>query len=465
VLSAYLSWTAILRSREHYADVRALAVDGPTSALAAILARLPASAVSFWRRPTLTHASGAERLRVLEDPSPLLKVGFWDAFASGTAGALAFVGLQAYLSPPLSGTWAAGWSTAIASAAFLPLAGGVVGLGIWRSTFASLLGGERQSLARLAVGLWLGLLAGRALSYEAGVLATPLALDAPGLVPGLVLAGPLLVTLLYFAHWARNASTSWLAVALMDSRPRLPYAVGLLAGGMLSLWLAVLFLVVGTIPAADVGSVLLLAGLGLLFQLPMDPLALVGVIALWACPLAPYLRRRGTTAIAPPEWAFLDGTRPDELRIARPAPGLRRAAWIGVVGGLLSGGLLLVLVLLLSPGDAPTTEEAGTAFLVVQLGWVAVSQAAIAAVAASGAGQLRVERGLLAAFVAACLQALFRVGYSFAAFGPSLGEAWFFLSYVVVLGALFALPAAGLASALAGLREPREHGLSTRLAG
>ena len=459
VLSAYLSWTAILRSREHYADLRAIQIDGPASALPAVLARLPAEAAPLWRRATLTHATGAERRRIVEDPRPLLRIGFWDAFASGMAGVIAYIGLQSYLSPPLSGTWAAAWSSAIASAVFVPLAGGVVGLGIWRSTFAELVGAGSASLRPAGLGLWLGMLAGRALSYEAGVLSPSLGSDPPMIWPSLFLAGVLLATLLYFTHWVRNSAIGWLEISLAGSRPRRFYTVGLLvAGVILSLWLGVVFLVASTLSSADLGPILALVGLGLVFQLPTDPVAFVAVVFLWAYPLAAYLGRGQTRSIPTPEWALMDASGGDGFTVIQSRLPLRPAVLIGAIGGLLSGGLLAAL-LVFTLGEPPTEEEV-TALLFLQLSWVALTQAVVAGVAAARVGRLRVEQGLLAAFVAAVIQTAFRVGYTFATAGPSLSEAWYLLSTIVVLGALFSLVGAGIATAAARLRAhgPGTHG-------
>ena len=97
----YLARNAILRAREIHADVVAAESDSDR-ALPRVVAALPWPPVGAWRRPALrprgglsrygTHPSPAERVRTLNDPDRLARMGGWEMVGIGSTAGLAMRG-------------------------------------------------------------------------------------------------------------------------------------------------------------------------------------------------------------------------------------------------------------------------------------------------------------------------------------------------------------------------------------
>ena len=134
----YVIRSAILRAREHDADVRASTREPEIRrVLASAAAKEPSH--SKVRRLVAWHPSTAHRVDVIDDPSPLLRLGLLDAFGIGIVGIIAyeevarnlgFVGLNSIA------------TRGLAALAFGPLVGIIVALGVWRQTFAFLATGR-----------------------------------------------------------------------------------------------------------------------------------------------------------------------------------------------------------------------------------------------------------------------------------------------------------------------------------
>jgi Zn-dependent protease with chaperone function len=90
VLLVYLARTAVLRSRERYADALVARWTGSTDPYAA-LAPVPR------RRRITIHPTRAARVEAMRDPRSLLRPGFWEVLASGLAVQLAWSHLVAVL--------------------------------------------------------------------------------------------------------------------------------------------------------------------------------------------------------------------------------------------------------------------------------------------------------------------------------------------------------------------------------
>ncbi|WP_165825898.1 M48 family metalloprotease [Actinomycetospora cinnamomea] len=212
VLVVVLSVAAVLRTREHDADLRAASSDsgGMREAIAWSLAKREPSSRPRWLR---THPRDAERLAVVDDPSRALWISPVEFLAAGIAAGVVLVELPAVLEGLLEATpggavtayLVAGWLTG------LPLVG-VVGLASWRAAVAAADTGTRAPRGLVpGVALAAGLLAGsqiaprssaawvtvfatsgdRAFSPRLGNVAVPTAL---WLVAVLVLIGLLFVT-------------------------------------------------------------------------------------------------------------------------------------------------------------------------------------------------------------------------------------------------------------------------------
>jgi hypothetical protein len=142
-----LAGLAVLRAREYYADVR-VSVWGEVSHIDRALAALPATVGLGWRRFFRFHPGSQERRRIVEDPSGLFRLSYFDAFGIGVAAWSVIDAIQNLGAPFLpEGKWESFvyyWSlTVILPAVVLVFAVGVVGIGVWRGAFASLLKGDQ----------------------------------------------------------------------------------------------------------------------------------------------------------------------------------------------------------------------------------------------------------------------------------------------------------------------------------
>jgi len=413
----YLTRNAVLRAREVYADVRASAWEGPGGALARVLENSSTPKVSprralipeRWRNMFSVHPDPEARHRALEETHKLFGMGFWDAFGTGIAVAIALPSVDFLLDSFGTGIGAVTtysglllFSVLGAALIFAPLMVGVVGSGAWRTTFAALVRGEAPSGAgRLGIALGLGIGLGQILSFEAvagGVeQSTPI---NPALFLGFnVLWVALLVASLFFLlRWIVVGASLWMGTATTRRSLRLAYVSGLIvASGLLALWIGVLFLFRDF---AEVLSSEILPSLTL-----VRPLILPALIALWAFPLAACLRRNRVASSSESGWEFLDPPpqRPALPRQVPCRPGL--AIKIGLVGGLIFCVLLLVLHAwwqLGVPEATRNTDEAKLMFAFAQVAVAALMQAGVATFVAVRVKRLGGVHGLFAAFVAGC---------------------------------------------------------------
>jgi Zn-dependent protease with chaperone function len=471
----YLTRNAVLRVRETYADVRASVWDGPTGALRRVLESLPRPKGGRWRSVLRVHPDPDERRRTLDDTDRLFQMGFWDAFGTGIAATIAFQNFEFLLSLLIRTSQV--FLDPLGSAlVFAPLAVGVVGLGVWRGTFAALARGKSpRGSGRLGLGLGLGAILGQALSFVAfyfsrsGLALTGLAL----LVFDVLWNGLLLVGLFLFFRWVAVGASTWLEVAAAGRSPRLAYRLGLvIAGGLLAVWLAVLYYIYnarvgGSIPvfiestqeifgvdlSGPKGMVLyILASFG---TAVLNPLNFVAFVSLWTYPLAAWFWRGRVASASGSSWAFLDPSS-QPLVLPRQAP-LRPALALTV--GLIGGMVFCVLSFIISLGlDFAGPGTFAVWMLFGQAALAALLQAGVAAVVAAWVKRLGGLHGLFAAFVAGCVMAggvlaidWLIVGTEvFLASFSAASDIWFEVSKVINGGALLALPTAWGVSALAG---------------
>ena len=121
----YIIRSAILRAREHDADVRASTREPEIRrVLATAAAKEPSH--SKLRRLVAWHPSTAHRVDVIDDPSPLLRLGLLDAFGIGIVGSLAYEDVALVLGMAGMDAIAA---RGLAAFAFGPLVGVILALG------------------------------------------------------------------------------------------------------------------------------------------------------------------------------------------------------------------------------------------------------------------------------------------------------------------------------------------------
>ena len=239
----YLSILAILRSREVYADVRASVRDGPTGGLSRILHNMPRPRGGRGTQLLHLHPDPEDRLRLLHETYRLFPLGFWEAFVTGVATAVTWDAISTILSALFPGV--DGFLSELGTALlFGTLIVGIVGVGIWRTTFAGMIGRQLfRGIGRLGIGLGLGYLLGQYLSIAAYAYSkggeSLTGLDA--LIFYAVWILIVMLGFLAFLYWIAACASTWLEVAAGSRSPRFTYRLGLPVIGLwLAAWLAVL---------------------------------------------------------------------------------------------------------------------------------------------------------------------------------------------------------------------------------
>ncbi len=418
----YLTRNAVLRAREIFADVRASVPDGEQGALRRILAGMPRRATSLWRGLWRVHPDPHVRLAAVNDTRGLFSLGLLAAFGAGVAATVAydslvtFVGL--YVGDPLS-------VRLIAALTAAPLVMGVVGIGVWRGTWAALAQGRRRPPTwALALALTAGFLVGPQLALERAVrpegnstvLETALGSGAPWIVL-------LALALVLLLGWVGSSAERWIRAPAGADRPGRAALGGLLlASGVLAVVVAVFNYardsrsligtdaVVDYAPAADAAWV----GPEWLWDVVLDvwaftlydePMIVLGLAALWLVPFAAWLRRRARVSDAP--WAFLEG------RGSLNIPLLGRVPLNPVSIGLVMGSACVVAFIVLRASmrygfGEDTLDHPGIASAYTYWVWLIAigAQAVAGAVAAVRMRELPLVGGLAAAFIVAAIAAV-----------------------------------------------------------
>ncbi len=474
----YLSRNSVLRARESYADLRAESAE-PAGALRRVLRSLPDPPARAFERLLAKHPRAGVRAEVLDSTDRLFALGTIEAFGAGVAATIAyqevttllgFAGLEAL------STW---WISALV---FAPLAVGVVGLGAWRAAFAAMARDRWPAGGwRLGAALGAGLLAGQELSLSSVISKQDVVLSTAD-PANVVWAAVAVVGLGAFVAWLVSAAATWLPVAGRRS-PRRALLAAFLAGSLvltlgLGLFLfahetraAIHFSTHSTATEYRAVNAVVWPGPEALYQFVRDPelalyahrpLVWLGVLALWAFPLAAVLLRRRA---GPPSWGWLDA---GGVALRQPRVALARALVVGAAGAACV--LVAVLILRLSVHAAVSVQtRERPEFLVAFYVWTVllalIGQGVAAAVTAAMSRTLAVPLALLSAFVtglggavsvaalpslASCVTPL-EVRGAACAWSLDRSFARFTLEQMVVDGALVALvfAAAGCAGAAA----------------
>lgn len=457
-LLVYLMRNAVLRTREMYADVRASIWDGSTVSLNRVLGTLPASRNEGWRKVIQVHPDPARRREVLEDPGRLFPMSTWDSIVTGLAAAIALPNIITLIISLLTGTGSFGGEQLAAAVLVAPLIVGVVGLGTWRTTFAALQQGEApRGINHLGAGLGLGILVGVVLAFSSAIaLQTTEPFNGSELIFNILWAIVLVTSLVLFIRWIAVGASAWLEVAAKHTSPRLFYTMGLIiAGGVLAIWLGLLFYI------RDLGSAilfLLISPLGVLLTITQNPLTMLGLISLWAFPLAAWFGHRWAVSSSTPGWAYLDTTSREMNWTSLPPYRPRLAVMIGITGAVLYLGLLLLARLVLRASFSEAVRDTDNFRLIYYFSQIiaaAFFQAGIAVITTIWVQRLRSYHGLLSAFVAGSVIAAGILGLNLL-FGGTLDPqfVWNTFSMVINGGALLALAVAWLASLFAGIVHP-----------
>lgn len=469
----YLYRSGVLRARELYADFRAYLWDGPEGALRRVIIRSSPRQESPWLAPLRLHPTPVSRSQALSQPDRLLQLRWWDACGTGIAAGVAFPNLI-HLFNNLPTESANPYSTVILAALIVTLpAVGVVGLGVWRTTF-SRFSADRPwpDAGRLGLGLGLGLLLGLTFSFQTAVAITEETggwaigqATGPGpVIFDILWAILLLASLRYLIRWIADGAYAWLAAVGGLKTLRAAYVVGLiLASGLLAAWLALL-MIFRTVGGGYLDSDLSLTGVQTVlvvlifevtgnFGLPTDlPISLIALIVLWAFPCAAWLLQRRATPEQDSHWMFIDEPIQPPVLPPRPALHLKRAVRAGLVAGVIFLALLLPIFAVWRFGVSEATrntDEMILAFTYGQLTLSAVLQAIVAAKVAIQERFLREIHGLFAAFVAGCVITMGMLVYHKGT-GHLVDDQsfWWAFHWVIVTGAALVLPIFGVLALL-----------------
>ncbi|MCX5199759.1 M48 family metalloprotease [Streptomyces sp. NBC_00249] len=303
-----LTSQAVLRSREHGADVRAASWSGVRQDLLAAIAVAVDIRRPWWKGPRNFHPTKEQRIHLVHHPDQLFRIGFWECCAAGLAAMSAGSGflilwwLTVHEADPLQSRWAAALVVSPAVAA-------VVGLGAWRTAARS--DGTVREIMLPALGLTVGLVLGRALAVNSGMetdSSWPFSSGDPAaLLPALSLAAVLVL----FTWWATQVAVAWGAPAGAAAPRRTRWAVGWVAASLIlsvtiALWTVLTdtadwLTTIGEGVSADHRAVAQVAPAGpywlwsavhhplLLRFAQWTPLALA-LVTVWAVPLAARLR-------------------------------------------------------------------------------------------------------------------------------------------------------------------------------
>ena len=418
----YVIRSAILRAREHDADVRASTREPEIRrVLAAAASREPTR--SKLSRLVAWHPSAAYRVAVIDDPAPLLRLGLLDVVGIGIVGSLAYDKVALVIG---YGGLSAFANHGLAALVFAPLVGIILALGTWRQTFAWL-ATRRNAVQVVPMGLALvaGLLVGQRLALTSAIVDENVLLrpDPTLFQLGIVLA--IAVGAVLFVAWLVAAARLWLPVATRLRSPgwaSVPVAVG----GAVLLWIAVAAfeIVLGSrevlepvVGAPDevfatVQAVVPGVGPEWLWRLVNglesklltgEPLVMTFVALMVLVPWAAAPFHRGLAAHPVATWGSLDGPA-SAPAIERPELRPRWALGMGLAATIGIGSTMVVLYAATHAGFSDAMrdrDEVFTAFyfwlICITLAW----QVAAGAFAAAGAPSFGTLHAALAGLVVA----------------------------------------------------------------
>jgi Zn-dependent protease with chaperone function len=429
-LTVLLVSAALLRSREHDADLHAAQLAGGIEPLTAVLQRSGRRTDrNRLRQLVARHPTPQQRILVLQGPERAAGVTFLDGFSSAFLAGLLFPLVSSVVMVMFTSSGRSDLGNAVAALLAGPLLGGSVGLGLWRATVAGRIAGISTRVGPVALGVAAGLALGQLASLAGTGLGATGGLDHPAwlIVPAALGAGATALSVGLAELWADAAPRLHrrIAMAAMAVIDGLIFASALWIGSTLQFALDT-----GGPALTRAWLVTLLPSASLIIA-TVTVLALAAGWALWA--------RTGRAAA--PAWVTEGGNRP-----AWPSGGLRARHWVpaALVTGIAAEGSLATFRFIAGP-PASLAIQAERYYLYV---WVT---AAAGAVCTLTLGWLDRARGVGIACLAAPLATLTAVA-GFLAVNTALG-AHLSVRFVVsvaqtplALGLLF-----GLAAALAGL--------------
>jgi len=357
-LTVLLLSAALLRSREHDADLRAAQIAGGTEALTRLLRRVPGQARQNWlRRLAARHPTPEQRILVLQNPERAVGVTLLDGLSTAFLAGLLFPLVANVLMVMFTARGRSDLGNYLAALLAGPLLGGSVGLGLWRAAVAGRIAGAGWRVAPVAAGVGAGLVLGQLVS---------LAGTGSGAIGGLDHPAWLAVSAaLGCGATALSAGMAQLwADAVPRMRRRLAVAATVVINGLIfasALWIASTLQFVldnGGLTLARAWLVTLLPSAGLV----TGTVAVLALSAGWAL-----LARSGRAAA--PAWMMESGNPP-----AWPAGGIRARQWglAALASGVMAEACLAAFRFIAGP-PASLASQAQRYYLYI---WVAAAAGA-----------------------------------------------------------------------------------------
>jgi Zn-dependent protease with chaperone function len=430
----YLTGSAVLRTREVYADIRANQWEGPGGALRSVLNLMPKPTGRPWRTLAQAHPDPARRIELLDNTDRLFRPGFWEAFGTGLAVTIAYgnvvtlVWLLRGSLDPLGTRW-------LAAAVFAPLAMGIIGIALWRGAiWGRARGVPLPGVVPTGLGLGAGLAVGQFLSASSAITGSWGVPTGVGPAIGVLSIAAEVGVSLLLVGWLAGTISAWVRVLWARAPAPVYLAITAVASGLLALWLGIhsflldlqpMFAAQTALARADYETLGSLPGAGpqwlwLLVEHPLGlyltyrNLLLVGLLALWLTPLAAWLVPRRT--LPGPGYRSPDRALSPTPAAPPPRPGRRPSAdaglavALGAVAAVCFGLVLLAIRVRLHrmyPAATRDLPEFAVLFNHWQIMLAILTQAATAAAMAVRQAirrrPLAVPLGLLAAFVGAVL--------------------------------------------------------------
>ncbi|MEU8379699.1 M56 family metallopeptidase [Streptosporangium sp. NPDC048865] len=218
--------SAVLRAREHEADLRSVRGE-PPGPLEALLVAQPSPREPWWRRLTAIHPAPGRRLAAVRRPELASHSPAADAMAAGALAGMTLLALYA-VTPyvPFFSAGSTPWSgsTRLAGLAVGVLLGAAWGMAIWRAVLAARTGGHAPRGRVLVPGLLAGVAVGMMVQvWAAGRTdAVPMNTWALVVVLPLAVAGAGACSLALAEPWARRhdgvpvTRRGWLAAAAVN---------------------------------------------------------------------------------------------------------------------------------------------------------------------------------------------------------------------------------------------------------
>ena len=188
---------ALLRSREHDADLRAAILMRDPTAMTALVARLRPPPQVWWRRLKAHHPTPAARAEVLARPQCAAAVKFLDGLAPAFLAASAIPLVEAVVTALSTANPFGPYQSLVATGIGGVLLGGTVGIGIWRAVAVDRAVSDRPSPWVPAAGVAVGLVLGQVASLANTTTGLQGGLDQPAWLIIPALAGLAATALVY----------------------------------------------------------------------------------------------------------------------------------------------------------------------------------------------------------------------------------------------------------------------------